>query len=646
MKEFGYVRVGAVVPKLKVADVEYNTKEIIKQIQLSDEKDIEILSFPELAITGYTCNDLFLQDVLLDKTLEAIRKIKEETKNLDIISIIGAPIRAENQIFNCGVVINKGKILGIVPKTYIPNYSEFYEKRWFASSKNKKNDYIEIDNEQIPFTTNIIFEDKENKSIAFAIELCEDLWCTFPPSNKHTINGASIIFNLSASNEIVGKYQYRKNLVSMQSAKTISAYIYASSGVNESTTDVLFSGHSLIAENGTILKENKRFDFSSNIIYEDIDVFRIMNNRYKDISYMGVVTSDDYIRVKIDIKDKIKDTIRTYDEYPFVPKHDERRKERCEEIFNIQSCALAKRIKHTNMNKCVIGISGGLDSTLAFLVIVEAFKKLNIPNEKIIAITMPGFGTTDRTYTNAVNFVKNYNATLKEINIKDACLQHFKDISHDEDIHDITYENTQARERTQILMDIANKEGALVIGTGDLSELALGWCTYNGDHMSMYAVNTSIPKTLVRYLVQYIADIETDKSRKNTILDILDTPISPELLPPSKDGKIKQLTESSVGPYVLHDFFLYHFLRYGATPKKIYFIAKKTFEGKYTEQEILKWLKFFIKRFFTQQFKRSCIPDGVKVGTISLSPRGDLRMPSDASFNIWMQELDDLEKKF
>lgn len=643
MKEFGYVRVGASSPELKVADVNFNTEEIIKEIKKASESKVDILLFPELTITGYTCNDLFLQDILLDKAISSLKKIKEETKDMDIISIVGAPIRDENQIFNCGIVINKGHILGIVPKTYIPNYSEFYEKRWFASSRNKKNNTIELDGEIVPFTTNIIFEDKENKAMSFAIELCEDLWCTFPPSNNHTINGASMIFNLSASNEIVGKYEYRKNLVKMQSAKTISAYIYASCGPNESTTDVLFSGHTMIAENGTILKENKRFDFKSNMIYEDIDISRIMNNRYKDISYMGVTTKDEYVRIKIEIKDNKEEITRIYDEYPFVPKNDAKRKERCEEIFNIQATALAKRIKHTHMDKCVIGISGGLDSTLAFLVIVEAFKKLNIPNENIIAITMPGFGTTNRTYNNAVNFVKSYGATLKEINIKEACLQHFKDISHDESIHDITYENTQARERTQILMDVANKEGGLVIGTGDLSELALGWCTYNGDHMSMYAVNTSIPKTLVRYLVKYIADIEEDKLRKNTILDILDTPISPELLPPSKDGKIKQLTESTVGPYVLHDFFLYHFFRYGATPKKIYYIAKNTFKDSYSEEEILKWLKFFIKRFFNQQFKRSCIPDGVKVGTVSLSPRGDLRMPSDAEAKLWLDELETIK---
>ena len=638
MKEYGYIRVGAVVPELKVANTEYNTKEIIKQIKNAYKKDIDIISFPELSITGYTCGDLFLQDLLLDRSLECLKLICRETKNLDIISIVGAPIRAENQIFNCGIVITKGKIIGIVPKTYIPNYSEFYEKRWFASSSNKRENYIEIDKEKIPFTTNIIFEDKDNKAISFAIEICEDLWCNFPPSNNHTLNGASIIFNLSSSNEIVGKYEYRKNLVKMQSAKTISAYIYTSSGVNESTTDVLFSGHAMIAENGTLLKENKRFDFNSNMIYEDIDVFKIMNNRYKDISYMGVVTDLDYIRVSIDIKDNKKDIVREYSPYPFVPKNDLKRKERCEEIFNIQASALAKRIKYTGMNKCVIGVSGGLDSTLAFLVIVEAFKKLGIDNKNIIAITMPGFGTTDRTYTNAINFIKSYNATLKEVNIKEACLVHFKDIDHDVNTHDITYENTQARERTQILMDVANKKNALVIGTGDLSELALGWCTYNGDHMSMYAVNTSIPKTLVRYLVEYVALNEKDNLRKNTILDILDTPISPELLPPDKNGKITQLTESSVGPYVLHDFFLYHFLRYGASPKKIYFIAKKTFKD-YSEEEILKWLKFFIKRFFTQQFKRSCIPDGVKVGTISLSPRGDLRMPSDSDFTDWLNDI-------
>lgn len=643
MKEYGFIRVGACVPKIKVADVEFNKNEIITQIKEAKNKNVQILTFPELSLTGYTCNDLFMQDVLLDSSLKALKEIKDFTKKIDQVIIIGMPLRHENQIFNVAVVIQKGEVLGIVPKTYIPNYSEFYEKRWFSSSTNIKENKINLFGKDIPFTTNITFADKDDKDVCFAIEICEDLWSVYPPSTNHAINGATIIFNLSSSNEIVGKYEYRKSLVKNQSAKTISAYVYASSGVCESSSDVVFSGHAMIAENGGILKENERFNFESNLIYTDVDVKKLMNNRYKDISYMGVVNNDDYVKVEIDVKDTLKDTVRINDMYPFVPKNEAKREERCNEIFNIQAAGLAKRLLHTGIKRCVIGISGGLDSTLAFLVIVEAYKKLGISNDNIIAITMPGFGTTDRTYNNAVDLVNSYGASLREISIKESCIQHFKDIGQDENTHDVTYENAQARERTQILMDVANKEGALVIGTGDLSELALGWCTYNGDHMSMYAVNTSIPKTLVRYLVEFVALKEENELGKKALLDILDTPISPELLPPDKNGKIKQKTESVVGPYVLHDYFLYHFLRYGASPKKIYFMAKKTFERKYDNEEIKKWLTVFIKRFFNQQFKRNCMPDGIKVGTISLSPRGDLRMPSDASYNIWLKELEDLE---
>lgn len=643
MKEYGFIRVGACVPKIKVADVEFNKNEIITQIKEAKNKNVQILTFPELSLTGYTCNDLFMQDVLLDSSLKALKEIKDFTKKIDQVIIIGMPLRHENQIFNVAVVIQKGEVLGIIPKTYIPNYSEFYEKRWFSSSTNIKENKINLFGKDIPFTTNITFADKNDKDVCFAIEICEDLWSVYPPSTNHAINGATIIFNLSSSNEIVGKYEYRKSLVKNQSAKTISSYVYASSGVCESSSDVVFSGHAMIAENGGILKENERFNFESNLIYTDVDVKKIMNNRYKDISYMGVVNNDDYVKVEIDVKNTLKDTVRINDMYPFVPKNEAKREERCNEIFNIQAAGLAKRLLHTGIKRCVIGISGGLDSTLAFLVIVEAYKKLGISNDNIIAITMPGFGTTNRTYNNAVDLVNSYGASLKEISIKESCIQHFKDIGQDENTHDVTYENAQARERTQILMDIANKEGALVIGTGDLSELALGWCTYNGDHMSMYAVNTSIPKTLVRYLVEFVALKEENELGKKALLDILDTPISPELLPPDKNGKIKQKTESVVGPYVLHDYFLYHFLRYGASPKKIYFMAKKTFERKYDNEEIKKWLTVFIKRFFNQQFKRNCMPDGIKVGTISLSPRGDLRMPSDASYNIWLKELEDLE---
>lgn len=636
-KKFGYIRVAASVPELKVANVEFNTKEVIKEIKALDKEGVQIVTFPELCLTGYTCADLFSQDILITKSKEAIKVVIDSTKLLDIISIIGAPIVCDNQLFNCSVVINKGKILGIVPKTYIPNYGEFYEKRWFSTSNTLTSKTINLFGKEVPIGIDLVFRDINDSKFTFGIEICEDLWSPKAPSVEAALNGATMIFNLSASNEVIGKAQYRRNLINMQSAKNVCAYIYSSSGVNESSTDLVFSGYAGISENGSMLVENERFNFKTNHIISDVDIQRLMNNRIKDISFMGIGAINSYRVIDIDLKDNNNDLKRIYDAYPFVPSNEDKRAERCSEIINIQACGLAKRIKHTGMKKCVIGISGGLDSTLAFLVIIEAYRKLGISFDNLIGVTMPGFGTTGRTYNNALTLMKNYGVTMREVSIKEASLQHFKDIGLEETDRSVTYENTQARERTQILMDIANKEGGLVIGTGDLSELALGWCTYNGDHMSMYAVNTSIPKTLVRYLVKYFADIEQNEECKKTILDILDTPISPELLPPSKDGKIEQQTESVVGPYILHDFFLYHFMRYGASPDKIKYIACKTFDGMYDEATIDKWLKFFIKRFFNQQFKRSCLPDGPKVGTISVSPRGDLRMPSDADSSIWLE---------
>lgn len=636
-KKFGYVRVAASVPELKVANVEFNTKEVIKEIKALDKEGVQIVTFPELCLTGYTCADLFSQDILITKSKEAIKEVIDSTKLLDIISIIGVPIVCDNQLFNCGVVINKGKILGIVPKTYIPNYGEFYEKRWFSTSNTLTSKTINLFGKEVPIGIDLVFRDINDSKITFGIEICEDLWSPKAPSVEAALNGATMIFNLSASNELIGKAHYRRNLINMQSAKNVCAYIYSSSGVNESSTDLVFSGYAGISENGSMLVENERFNFKTNHIISDVDIQRLMNNRIKDISFMGIGAINSYRVIDIDLKDNNNDLKRMYDAYPFVPSNEDKRAERCSEIINIQACGLAKRIKHTGMKKCVIGISGGLDSTLAFLVIIEAYRKLGISFDNLIGVTMPGFGTTGRTYNNALTLMRNYGVTMREVSIKEASLQHFKDIGLEETDRSVTYENTQARERTQILMDIANKEGGLVIGTGDLSELALGWCTYNGDHMSMYAVNTSIPKTLVRYLVKYFADIEQNEECKKTILDILDTPISPELLPPSKDGKIEQQTESVVGPYILHDFFLYHFMRYGASPDKIKYIASKTFDGMYDEETIDKWLKFFIKRFFNQQFKRSCLPDGPKVGTISVSPRGDLRMPSDADSSIWLE---------
>ena len=640
MKEYGFIRVGATSPRLYLANPLKNAKELINQIKKANEQDTAIIVTPELSITGYTCGDLFFQERLLTDAKLALQEILEETKTLDIISILGMPIRHDNQLLNCAIVIHQGKILGIVPKTYIPNYQEFYEARWFDSSNNLQTQEITLLNQTVPISKNLIFQDTKEEKYTFAVEICEDLWTVNPPSNNHALNGATIIFNLSSSNELIGKHEYRKSIIQTQSAKTISAYIYTSSGIMESTSDILFGGTTLIYEDGTLLKENNRFELESTLTTADIDVDRLQHDRIKNKSFMkNLEISNDKI-IKVNIKNKLKELNRTYDEYPFVPGNIKKRDKRCEEILNIQATALARRLIHLNNSKCVIGISGGLDSTLAFLVIIDAYKKLNKSTKDIIAITMPGFGTTDRTYQNAINLVREYGATLKEISIKEATTVHMKDIGLKENDRSVAYENAQARERTQILMDVANKEGGFVIGTGDLSELALGWCTYNGDHMSMYAVNASIPKTLVRYLVAWFKDKETGR-KKEILQDILATPISPELLPPTESGKILQKTESAIGPYVLHDFFLYHFLRLGESPKKIYMLACLTFKDSFSKEEIKKWLKVFITRFFTQQFKRNCMPDGIKAGSVSLSPRGDLRMPSDADLEAWLKDLEE-----
>lgn len=642
MKENGFVRVGALVNKLSLGNVIENAKEISRQIKKAYEAGVEIIVTPELSLTGYTCGDMFLQDKLVKDSIIGLEYVLSETKSLNIISIIGMPISTNNALFNCGVVINRGKLLGIIPKTYIPNYKEFYECRWFSSSLNLDINEIELLGQKVPLGCDLLFQDRKNPNITFAIEICEDLWAVTPPSNDYAKSGATIIFNLSSSNELIGKHNYRKNLISSQSSKTISAYIYASSGMLESTSDILFGGASLIYENGTLLKEGERFLTESNIIYQDIDVLRLVNDRRVNKSFNFSSDNKIYRRINIDIHNNISKLERKYSKYPFVPKDDILRNERCLEIINIQSSALARRLIQLNYPKCVIGMSGGLDSTLAFLVTVRAFEKLNLDNKDIIGITMPGFGTTDRTYNNSIKLVESYNATLKEINIKEACTIHMKDIGLNPTDISITYENIQARERTQILMDVANMEKGIVIGTGDLSELALGWCTYNGDHMSMYSVNSSIPKTLISYLVKWFMDNEKG-IRHDVLKDILSTPISPELLPPDKYGNIVQKTENSIGPYVLHDFFLYHFLRYGVRPKKLYFLALHTFND-FSREDILNYLKIFINRFFTQQFKRNCVPDGIKVGSISLSPRGDLRMPSDMEYKSYLKELDELEK--
>ena len=626
-----FLKVAAVSPKVKVSDVEYNTSEILTCLKEVYSNNAKLVVFPELSIPSYTCGDLFLNQSLYNKCLESLKNILATSKGMDMLIAVGAPFCINNLLFNCAYIIYEGSILGIVPKSYIPNYSEFYEKRWFTEGFSAKNQLVDLPfQKDIPFGK-LIF-DAEIAKIAF--EICEDLWVTIPPSSYYSIAGANIICNLSASNELVSKSDYRRSLVSNQSARCISAYLYASSGVHESTTDLLFGGHLLIAENGSLLKENKRFNRENDIIYSTIDLDRLNSERMKNISFRDSSATNNIDIVKFNFRNtELNDFHRYVDKHPFVPSNEKERDSRCKEIFNIQTNALAKRFEHTNLKKAVIGISGGLDSTLALLVIVKTFDMLGYDRKNIVTITMPGFGTTDRTYNNALTLCKELGCDLREINIVDAALQHFKDIGHDKDIHDVTYENVQARERTQILMDLANKEGGLLIGTGDLSELALGWCTYNGDHMSMYSVNCSIPKTLVRYLVSYVATTESTKEVKETLLDILDTPVSPELLPKDKNGEIAQKTEDIVGPYELHDFFLYHFIKHGSSKERILFLAKEAFKNDYSEEEILKWLDKFIYRFFTQQFKRSALPDGPKVGSISLSPRGDWRMPSDASFN-------------
>jgi NAD+ synthase (glutamine-hydrolysing) len=629
-----FIKVSAACPITKVADVDFNLENIFICIDKAYEENSKSIVFPELSITSYTCNDLFLQSSLLNKSNKAIEKLLNKSIGLDMLITVGAPLIFNNTLYNCAYVVFEGKILGIIPKSFIPNYSEFYEKRWFTEGLGIINEKVDLNfQKDIPFGTNLIF--KADNAI-FGFEICEDLWVTIPPSSYLSLLGANIINNLSASNELVSKKDYRENLIKNQSARSLGAYIYSSAGVHESSTDVLFSGHLIIAENGSIIKDNKRFQRNNEVITTIIDIFKLNSERFKNISFRDSSKNIPFKSNTISINFKnleIDNFDRYVDRHPFVPSNPKLIIERCKEIFNIQASALAKRLEHTNLRKAVIGISGGLDSTLALLVIVKTFEILNIDHKNIITITMPGFGTTDRTYNNALTLCRELGCDLREINIVKAALQHFEDIGHDKNIHDVTYENVQARERTQILMDLANKEGGLLIGTGDLSELALGWCTYNGDHMSMYSVNPSIPKTLVRYLVKYVAENEMKFNVSETLLDILDTPVSPELLPKSSTGEILQKTEDIVGPYELHDFFLYHFIKHGSSKERIKFLTKVAFKNDYSDEEIDKWLDKFIYRFFTQQFKRSALPDGPKVGSISLSPRGDFRMPSDASFN-------------
>lgn len=629
----GFIKVAAATPKIKVADPVYNTEEILKIIDETEKNGASILVFSELTISGYTCGDLFLQQPLLTECKNQLLRIVKATENKSMLVVVGCPIVIKQKLYNCAVVISDGSILGIVPKTHLPNYSEFYELRHFTSGEGLEEDlWFGEESGYVNVAVNQLFKCKEIPELVVACEICEDLWVPLPPSTYHAMAGATVICNPSASVETTTKESYRRSLVSNQSARLLAAYIYADAGEGESTQDVVYSGHHLICENGSVLAEAKRF--TNEIIYADIDVQKLAAERRKMTSFPGGQT-DDYFEQEFSLEVKENKITRTFPKAPFVPDNQDERDKRCDEILSLQSMGLKKRLEHTNCKHAVVGISGGLDSTLAVLVTARAFDLLDIPRENLICVTMPCFGTTDRTYQNAVSLIKELGATLKEVRIEKAVRQHFADIGHDENNHDVTYENSQARERTQILMDMANQYNGMVIGTGDMSELALGWATYNGDHMSMYAVNCSVPKTLVRYLVLYYAETTENKKLSEVLMDVLDTPVSPELLPPV-DGVISQKTEDLVGPYELHDFFLYYMLRFGFPKAKLYRMAKQTFDGVYDDETIKKWLDKFYWRFFSQQFKRSCLPDGPKVGSVAVSPRGDLRMPSDASPTAWL----------
>lgn len=625
---YSMIRCASSSLKLKVASPSYNKEQIKYAINYAVKNDVRVLVTPELSITGYTCADLFFSSSLLNKAEEALKDITEYTLNKELVLLVGMPIKYHSSLYNCAVIIKGGKIYGAVPKKHIANYNEFYEKRWFAGGDDIDGlKEIELAGQKVDLGESLF--DLGDNAILGA-ELCEDVWVPTPPSSSLCLAGANIIANLSASDEYVSKAQYRKSLIENQSARCVCAYIYSGAGVYESSTDLVFSGATMIAENGSILCEGKRFSRDNSIIINDIDIEKLNTLRRKNMSFKNKECNVNIKKIELgNIHNDL--SFRYVDPHPFVPNDKNRIKERCEEIFAIQASALAKRIEHIGSTGCTIGISGGLDSTLALLAATEAMKLLGKDNSNIIGITMPGFGTTDRTYTNAINLMKSLGITIKEISIKDACIQHMKDIEHNDKIKDITYENTQARERTQILFDMSNKHNKLLVGTGDLSELAMGWCTYNGDHMSMYGINVSVPKTLVRYLVEYVAGISDGKT-KEILNDILDTPVSPELLPPDENGKIAQKTEDNIGPYELHDFFLYNFIRFGYNKDKLQLLAQKAFDGIYDDSTIKKWLEVFIRRFFISQFKRSCIPDGPKVGSVSLSPRGDWRMPSDAEY--------------
>ncbi len=633
----GFLKVAAGVPCIQIVDCDKNAQVIIDLIKQANTQNAEVIALPELCICGYTCADLFTQPYFIQKCENAVNEVIKSTKTVHSLNIIGAPVEVDGRLYNCAIVFQSGKILGIVPKSFLPNYNEFYEARWFSEASNLKSSSIEYCHQTVAIGCELLFEAGD---AVVGIELCEDLWTPIPPSSLHSVAGANVIINLSASNEMVGKNEYRKSLVCQQSARTISAYIYASAGEGESTTDLVFGGSCLIAENGNLIAENKRFSREPQLTICDIDIDKLQSQRIKTTTFRTNIPLPTYRKIKFELKENNFQINRTFNPHPFIPNDNRCLSERCEEIFNIQTSGLAKRFVASWSKTAIIGISGGLDSTLALLVTVGAMDRLGLSHDKIIGVTMPGFGTTGRTYNNAIGLMKALGVTIREIKIDKACLQHFSDIGLDPNDRSVTYENSQARERTQILMDLANKENGMVVGTGDLSELALGWATYNGDHMSMYGVNGSVPKTLVKYLVNWTANEPEYASAKEILLDIVDTPISPELLPADEQGNITQKTEDLVGPYELHDFFLYNFVRFGYAPKRLFMMAQSAFKGVYDDDTILKWLQTFLRRFFNQQFKRSALPDGPKVGSVSLSPRGDWRMPSDCNSEMWRKELE------
>ena len=646
--QYGYIKVAAAIPAVKVADCHFNAEQTEQQLRLANEQGAEIVVFPELGITGYTCQDLFTQQLLIEQAEQAVGSLLEKTQTLDIIAVVGVPVAVDSILLNCAVVFQRGRILGIVPKTYLPNYSEFYEKRWFASTHHLNDTSILYAGQQTLLTAQSqIFVTADG--VKFGVEICEDVWAPNPHGTYWALAGADIVCNLSASDQLIGKHTYLKSLLAQQSARTMAGYVYSGCGFGESTQDVVYGGNALIYENGKLLTQSKRFDFEPQIVVSEIDIFKLRAERRTNSTYVNAQHGHTALlhTAQEPLINKPFTLQRTINPLPFVPQ-DEQMHDSCEEIFNIQVSGLAQRLKHIHASKVVLGISGGLDSTLALLVCVRTFDKLGLPREGITGVTMPGFGTTNRTYQNAINLMRELGITIREISIAKSVTQHFEDIGHDIAVHDVVYENGQARERTQILMDLGNKLGGIVVGTGDLSELALGWATYNGDHMSMYAVNVSIPKTLIKHLVRHVAQTIHNESACQTLYDIIDTPISPELIPADEAGNIKQKTEDLVGPYELHDFFIYHFLRHGFTPQRLYIMARHAFASPqqrakhYSDDEIKHWLRVFLRRFFAQQFKRSCLPDGPKVGSVSLSPRGDWRMPSDATAQMWLDECDKL----